>query len=348
MTSSTLLAAHGKLYEGIDLPSVCGKDKGIKKNNDAYVDDVDTWAGSLSNGRDAADEVMFHLMDGAQKWSDVQDVVAASTAFHKCMVQILSHVAVNGSMVIDYEYRSDVTLSDIKGAATTIKFLTPREPNEGLGFNIAPDGNQRHEFKKRLGKIKHMCMAAVSIFLSQREAYKMLQCRLIPQTAYGMRLSQFTQRQCHQLDVRVLQTFLPLLTVNRSMPRAVVHVPIQYGGMNLLKHSSLQDQWGLHYFIQCLRWDDITAGDIITALDAFQLVSGFVTPVLSSPTIPISYAGQGLIPHIRDRLRALDGQIEVEKAWRPHLQRINDDSIMENIAASKNVTALEIKRAGEV
>ena len=71
MTSSTLIKAHGKLYKGIQLPSVCGKEHGIKKNNDAYVDNVDTWAGSLSNRSDAADEVMYQLMDGAQKWSDI-------------------------------------------------------------------------------------------------------------------------------------------------------------------------------------------------------------------------------------------------------------------------------------
>ena len=47
---------------------------------------------------------MYQLIDGAQKWSDIQDVVAASTAFHKCMVLILSYKAVNGSMMVDYEY----------------------------------------------------------------------------------------------------------------------------------------------------------------------------------------------------------------------------------------------------
>ena len=86
MTSSTLLEAHGKLYKGIQLPSVYGKEHGIKKNNDAYVNDVNTWAGSLSNGSDAADEVMEQLMDRAQQWSGIQDVVAASTAFYKYTV----------------------------------------------------------------------------------------------------------------------------------------------------------------------------------------------------------------------------------------------------------------------
>ena len=65
-------------------------------------------------------------MEGAQKWSDVQDAAAASPAFQKCMVQILSHKAVNGFMVVDYEQQSNVSLSDIERAATKIKFLTPK------------------------------------------------------------------------------------------------------------------------------------------------------------------------------------------------------------------------------
>jgi hypothetical protein len=33
-------------------------------HNDAYVDDVDTWTGLLSNGKEKANEVMFQLMEG--------------------------------------------------------------------------------------------------------------------------------------------------------------------------------------------------------------------------------------------------------------------------------------------
>ena len=347
VVSSILLLAHSQVYEGIDLPSVVGKEKGIKKNNDGYVDDVDTWSGKLGWGREVADEVMHKLKGGAQSWSDIQDVVAASTAFHKCMCQVLAHIAKNGSLVIDYDYTFDMHLHDVKGATTKIQFKPPNEPNQGLGFNIAPDGNQKHEFNSRIEKIRHMCKAAVSMHLSQREAHTMLNRRLVPQTTYGMRLSQFNEKQCHQLDVVTLGTFLPLLIVNRSTPRAVVHGPTQYGGMNIVKHMALQDQWGLHYFVQSLCWDDIIANDIITVLDAYQLVSGFVTPVLETPDVKLDYVGVGWINHIRHRLRAIDGSLVVEKAWQPKLQRLGDDSIMERIVASKHLMPREKQLANE-
>ena len=122
------------------------------------------------------------------------------------------------------------------------------------------------------------------------------------------------------------------------MPRTIVHGPLQYGGMNILKHSALQDQWGLHYFVQSLRWDKIVANDILTVLDAYQQVSGFVSPVFEAVEQDIDYLANGWIPHLRTGLRRLKGRISIEQAWQPKLQRLHDDSIMEVIAAKAAVT----------
>ena len=84
MMSSILLFTHALLYTGLNLPSVVRK-KGIEKNNDAYADDVDTWASSMDYGRIESNSVMIRLTTGAQKWSNLQDVAAASTSLHKCM-----------------------------------------------------------------------------------------------------------------------------------------------------------------------------------------------------------------------------------------------------------------------
>ena len=141
MTSSHLLTAHGALYQGANLPGIVGG-KGIVKNNDAYVDDVDTFASSMENGIEVAGEVCTKLTRGAQAWSNVQDVVAASTAFHKCLLSILSYKNKGGSLTINYDYKYSMYLYDVKGAPSLIKMQSPDKPNDGLGFRHAPDGNQ--------------------------------------------------------------------------------------------------------------------------------------------------------------------------------------------------------------
>ena len=340
MVSSTLLRAHRALYRGISLP--------IHKNNDGYVDDVDTWAGSIASDPEITTMVLNHLQEGAQKWADLQDVVGQSTAFHKCFVQILSHTLERNQYKIDYELTHSMVLHDSKGAGTKIKFIRADEPNPGLGFHTCPDGNQKHEFQTRKEKTLHICNASKSISLDQPTAHTMLTSRLVPQASYVMRLSQFSEKQCDELDILVNKTFLPLLKVNRNTPRAVVHGPIQYGGMNIMKHLALQDQWNLHYFVQSLRWDDIVANDILTVLDAYQLLSGFVTPVLTAPAIVITYTPQGLITHIRSRLNALSGELHIEKAWTPKLQRKEDDSIMERVSANNELSKTEKRLTNEL
>ncbi|KAL7532798.1 hypothetical protein ACHAXR_004901 [Thalassiosira sp. AJA248-18] len=129
-----------------------------------------------------------------------------------------------------------------------------------------------------------------------------------------MRLSQFNVKQCHG-------AFLPLLVINRSTPRAVVHGPIQYGCMNIFKHCALQDEWGLHFLIQTLQWDKITANDVVTVLDSYQLATGFVEAVLFNPGNP--------------------NPVSIEDAWQPKLQRIGDDSIMEVFAACTKIKPKE-------
>ena len=44
LSSSSLFWAHDKIYKGLDLPGIIPSD-GIKKNNDGYVNDIDTYAG---------------------------------------------------------------------------------------------------------------------------------------------------------------------------------------------------------------------------------------------------------------------------------------------------------------
>ena len=64
----------------------------------------------------------------------------------------------------------------------------------------------------------------------------------------------------------------------------------QYG--HLLSAATMRNG---AYLVRVLRWDKKVADDIITAIDALQLRSGFVTPVLEDVSTPIMHAGKGWI-----------------------------------------------------
>ena len=90
-----------------------------------------------------------------------------------------------------------------------------------------------------------------------------------------------------------------------------------------------QTQLHIKYMVKQLRWNQTVAGDILATLDNIQLASGFATPILEAPDLPIDYIDQGWILDLRDRLREIGATMWVEDAWQPPLQRVHDVSLME-------------------
>ena len=84
MICCVLLLTHSLIYEGINLPGVANG-KEIKMTNYTYAENIDTWAGLMycGCGHEVADGTTYHLAMSAQSWLDLQDVIAAYTAFHK-------------------------------------------------------------------------------------------------------------------------------------------------------------------------------------------------------------------------------------------------------------------------
>jgi hypothetical protein len=156
------------------------------------------------------------------------------------------------------------------------------------------------------------------------------------QTKYGLHLSQFTQKQCQKLTVQINATFLPKLHVHSKMKRAVIWGPRSHGGLSLNTDIySVQCQCAVSYLIRTMRWDKTVANDILVVLDAFQIISGFSTPVLEDTSVPIEYVGRGWIPHLRTMLSRIQGGYGSKKPgdqadsistmpqlWRP-LQRLH-------------------------
>ncbi|KAL7504567.1 hypothetical protein ACHAXN_002528 [Cyclotella atomus] len=83
-----------------------------------------------------------------------------------------------------------------------------------------------------------------------------------------------------------------------------------------------------------MRWNKVVAMDILVVVNAFQLASGFESPVLEHTKTPIKYVGLGWIPHVRDMLRAINAGY--------------DRSIMETFAHDPCITPLMLELANEL
>ena len=68
------------MYKGLYLSGV-NDESGVKKNNDEYADDVDTWIRDDGEIRDAVNAIIVQFNEGAHKWSNFQVVIATSIVF---------------------------------------------------------------------------------------------------------------------------------------------------------------------------------------------------------------------------------------------------------------------------
>eukprot|EP00956_Cyclotella_meneghiniana_P006228 scaffold8104_cov47-Cyclotella_meneghiniana.AAC.6 len=88
LQSSITMNAHATLFPEMVLPSPASE-RAIKKRNDGYVDDVNTWAGEMDLDHGVEESVMYDLQQCAQGLTNLNEVSGGSTAFHKCACQIL-------------------------------------------------------------------------------------------------------------------------------------------------------------------------------------------------------------------------------------------------------------------
>ena len=201
---------------------------------------------------------------------------------------------------------------DNKGRVAVIEFLAPNLPNKGLGSRLCPDGNQGPHFDELYESVAELCRAIAGAQLSEQEARQALWQRLLPKIDYGLHTSYFSKKQCKKMDTSVFGTFLPPMRPNRNTPRAVVHGPTRYGGLELTDTRTRQTQHHVKGMIKYLRWDQTVGGDILTTLDNIQLASGFVSPLLEVTDKKIDYIDIGWILELRQRLDEMGATMWIE------------------------------------
>eukprot|EP00956_Cyclotella_meneghiniana_P006230 scaffold8106_cov56-Cyclotella_meneghiniana.AAC.2 len=130
LQSSITMNAHATLFPEMVLPSPASE-RAIKKRNDGYVYDVNTWAGEMDLDLGVEESVMYDLQERAQGLTNLNEVSGGSTAFHKCACQILMWKSNGVTLEINEEIGDlSMVLVDARGAPPKITMLRPSEPNK--------------------------------------------------------------------------------------------------------------------------------------------------------------------------------------------------------------------------
>ena len=111
--------------------------------------------------------------------------------------------------------------------------VQPLSARRTLGIRIAPDGNQQQQKQ-------HMFDTAVAWgdsirtgHLSRHDAWLALQSTILRFLDFPLPVTSLTKWDCNAIMSPILQTALPASGVARNFPRAVVHGPLRYQGLQV-------------------------------------------------------------------------------------------------------------------
>ena len=345
--SDIMLKAHKSLTYGVNIISP-GLHRSIQHHSVAFADDTEGQVSSETSENISIPRVIGRLQHSGQTWSNLANVCGGLIAHHKCSWQLLAWEMKAGHLQPRTNFNEQLLLHDGKGSQVTIKYLTPDEPNVGLGFNLCISGNQIPYNDSITQKITTLCKAVSTAHMTEAETRSLLKQRLLPKLSYLLHGTSLTKAQCHSINKIFKPVLVPMLRLNRNYPTSILHGPIDYGGMEFPDAYSLQDQIQLDYLIKQLRWDKVIANTFLVTLDTVQLCSGFASPILENTYGEITYLQPSYITALRHRLHDIQAALWIEKKWTPALQRTGDKSIMEAVLEIPGITRAKLRQVNAV
>jgi hypothetical protein len=278
--SQLFLRSHQQQHSGIVLKHVaCMRE--IRKNNDSFVDDTDSMS--------AARRINFWLSEketakqcerGAQFWADSINAGGGSIAFHKSFCQMNAYKDNTFPPEAKEVSSFDITLTDTKGAKTTITKKGNKIPNKGLGCLMAPSGQQESENKHRVKQCREIAHRAAKEKTDLKSSMNLLNIRILPAVTYSMPTTSFNTKQCRAMNTAIDPMMLNKLNFNKHMPKAVMYAPKHRAGHGYPSFEVIQDQKGLLTMLKHFRWMGTVGNDMLVVLSALQIVSGLCEPIM--------------------------------------------------------------------
>ena len=226
---------------------------------------------------------------------------------------------------------------------TTIKHLDCSTAHRTLGLYKSPTGNQAEQLSQLQEKSKKISASIAVSTITRSQARIAWNAIYIPAIAYPLVATYLTEDALTRIENKALVTFLPKMGYNRNTARAVIYGPEKMGGVgikNLYVEQSIEQ---IKAFTQHTRMESPLGKTIQINLDWVQLIAGIQKPVLEDTRTLHHIEGEWFTA-IRDFLRSINGQIKQTTGWRPQLERVHDQCIMDVLTSPSKTEAIRINR----
>ena len=347
LLSDVLLRVHASIAPGLEMHS-CNLEHKVQHHSIAFVDDVDGHVTANPDSEDCARDIVAHLNRAGAIWNNLFEIAGQSIALHKVRWRTLVWEMRDREWKLVTSAPGRVKLTDSRGAVANVDYVPPNEPNEGLGFLMCPDGNQEPQFERVMSILSEVTDRIARAYLMQDETHQAVYQRVEPKIAYPMALTSFGKDQCRRENGELRSKVLPKLKMSRKAPGAVVHGPMEMGGMEWLELYTKQNQLQVPYLMKQVRHGGPVAEWLHMVMANTQLRTGLMKPIFNSMGTKIECMGNYFMISLRNRMEEIGATFWLEKAWVPKLQLKRDESLMERFVATRGINVPMLQRANQV
>jgi len=192
-----------------------------------------------------------------------------------------------------------VTIKDAENKWVTIPRLTTSEARRTLGVCLAPDGNWDTEVEYLVSIAADWKVRMAAARLTHENATFSLRNVVLRKLCYPLTTTTFTKHQCHQIMTPILQQGLPKAGVVRTFPRALVHGPVDYSGLDI---PNLFTEQMIAHVTTILHYgpdkQDPTGFLLHSTGKAMRLEVGYNGKLLAAPLILADNVTQSWIKHV--------------------------------------------------
>ena len=208
--------------------------------------------------------------------------------------------------------------------------LEPNEADRVLGVRLPLDGTMDVEYRHRLQQMKDFARKLSTAPLSHYDAYIVYESRYRAMIRYPLEVTQFTPKQCHNLQRPVIDALLPKMGLNRKMPRVVIYGPLALGGREIMdvRIEQIISQWDMTRGHLC-REDRAGRGLQLTLQDHQCIVGSDGLFLNEDPNKYRHGQGNTRWNYLWKCLWENNLKVEFYDAWTPVSNRKNDRNIME-------------------
>jgi hypothetical protein len=142
---------------GLELKSP-DRTKCIKRHNVCFVDDNDGLISADHDSELPTDEAKDKMQHSAQQWNNIVNIPHQTVAFHKSAWSMAAWEEVKrGELSMSEQDFGPLEIIDHHGGKAVINYLSPKEPNVGLGYRACPNGDQKFNFEFMKGNTVELC-----------------------------------------------------------------------------------------------------------------------------------------------------------------------------------------------